>query len=63
MTQFETEIRQARQEQDNIVIVEFNGAHAPVQMGNAGGHFAGYAPPEGAIPDLPAWLAKKAGRK
>ena len=61
MSSFQADLELVRKE-DYAIVVEFNGAHAPVQMGqNPGGHFAGYAPPEGAVPDLPVWLAKKVG--
>lgn len=62
MNMLETHLREARKDNDSIVVVEFNGAHDGAK-GHAGGHFAAYIPPEGAFPELPLWLQSKAGGK
>lgn len=61
MRSFQMDLEQAR-ESDSVVVVEFNGAHSALEgpiLKNVRGHWAGYIPPEGRVPELPTWLAKR----
>ena len=60
--QLTTALKDATEEEEPVVVVEFNGAHGEGGTPNSAGHFAGYKSPDACRPRIPPWLASALGK-